>query len=173
MRILIDDLSGSEIARFLEEHLADMRAVSPPESKHALDLAGLRRPEVTFWVVRDQAHLVGCGALLELSRDHGEIKSMRTAKHRRGQGIASMLLRHMIREAESRGYRRLSLETGSMPFFAPARGLYAKHGFHLCPPFAAYREDPNSVFMTRTIVTAGMPTARPAASSTLENKQQT
>lgn len=151
MKIKVDDLSGPEVAALLEEHLEDMRAASPPESKHALDLEGLRRSEVTFWTVWDEGTLAGCGALLELDASHAEIKSMRTARGYRNRGVASLLLRHVMEEARRRGYRRLSLETGSMPFFDPARQLYLKFGFRLAEPFADYKEDPNSVFMTREL----------------------
>jgi putative acetyltransferase len=133
--IKLDDLSGPEIAVFLEAHLQDMKATSPPESKHALDLEGLRQPEVTFWTVWEQGTLIGCGAIKALDADHGEIKSMRTAPTYRGLGVASRLLQHILQEARQRGYGRLSLETGSMVFFEPARRLYAKHGFEECPPF--------------------------------------
>jgi putative acetyltransferase len=149
--IKLDDLSGPEIAVFLEAHLQDMKATSPPESKHALDLEGLRQPEVTFWTVWEQGTLIGCGAIKALDADHGEIKSMRTAPTYRGRGVASRLLQHILQEARQRGYGRLSLETGSMVFFEPARRLYAKHGFEECPPFGDYWGDPNSVFMTRTL----------------------
>ena len=148
MRIRIDDLGGPEIAAFLEEHLADMRAASPPESKHALDLDGLRRPEVSFWTVWDGPILAACGAIKQLDAGHGEIKSMRTAAAFKQQGVASLLLAHILEVARQRGYRRLSLETGSMDFFEPARRLYAKFGFVRCAPFADYKEDPNSVFMS-------------------------
>ncbi len=151
MEIKIDDLSGSEIAEFLEEHIREMKSVSPPESKHALDLEGLRKPEITFWTVCDEDRLIGCGAMKELDADLAEIKSMRTTALYRGQGIASMLLQHILNEAKQRGYQRISLETGSMPFFEPARNLYAKYGFEYCAPFSTYREDPNSVFMTKLI----------------------
>jgi putative acetyltransferase len=151
MTIRVDDLRGNEIVALLEEHLADMRAISPPESKHALDLDGLRKPEVTFWTVWDARSLAGCGALKQLDPQHGEIKSMRTAAAYRGQGAASLMLAQIIDEARRRGYRRLSLETGSMKFFEPARRLYAKFGFGPCPPFAGYREDPNSCFFTKTL----------------------
>ncbi|HWB97817.1 MAG TPA: GNAT family N-acetyltransferase, partial [Bryobacteraceae bacterium] len=136
MDIQIDDLSGPEIAAFLEEHLQDMRAVSPPESKHALDLAGLRGPEITFWILRREGRIAGCCALKQLSGEHGEIKSMRTARALRRQGIAEALLAHVIGEAASRGCRRLSLETGAMEFFEPARRLYRKFGFEPCGPFS-------------------------------------
>lgn len=151
LRVAVHDLSGPEIAEFLAGHLREMHAVSPPESTHALDLAGLRRPEVTVWAVRDGAALVGCGALKELDASHGEIKSMRTAGSHRGRGVASTLLTHLLAEARARDYARLSLETGSFEFFAPARALYGKYGFTYCAPFAHYREDPNSVFMTLTL----------------------
>ena len=148
LRIQIDDLSGKAIADFLEEHIEEMKAVSPPESKHALDLDSLRKPQITFWTVHIDASLVGCGALKELCQQHGEIKSMRSAKSQRGKGIASTLLKHIIQEARTRNYTRLSLETGSMPFFEPARCLYRKFGFKSCQPFSNYKKDANSVFMT-------------------------
>lgn len=147
----LDDLRGPEIAAFLEEHIRDMYAQSLPESVHVLDLAGLRRPEITFWAAWDGAALVGCGALKQLDPMHGEVKSMRTAAHLRGGGVASLVLAEIIRTATARRYARLSLETGSQPFFEPARRLYAKFGFTPCGPFGAYRDDPNSVFMTKTL----------------------
>lgn len=148
LRIVVDDLTGEAIARFLEEHIRDMRSVSPPESKHALDLDGLRQPNITFWTVLDGEVIVGCGALKALDAQHGELKSMRTAASHRSQGIGALMLQHIIDEARRRGYRRLYLETGAMPFFAPARRLYARHGFVPCGPFGNYTEDQNSVFMT-------------------------
>jgi putative acetyltransferase len=151
MKIVIDDLSGRDIAAFLEEHLQEMRAISPPESVHALDLDGLRQPGVTFWSARDGDTLVGCGALKELGAGHAEIKSMRTAPSRRGQGVAATLLGHLIDEARKRGYCRLSLETGSFEFFAGARSLYRKFGFEGCDPFGTYTNDPNSVYLTKAL----------------------
>jgi putative acetyltransferase len=152
MEIKVDDLSGFEIAEFLKEHIREMKSVSPPESKHALDLEGLRKPEITFWTVWDNDLLIGCGAMKELDADLAEIKSMRTITSYRGKGIASMLLEHILDEAKQRGYHRISLETGSMPFFEPARNLYAKYGFEYCEPFSTYREDTNSVFMTKKLL---------------------
>lgn len=151
VEIKIDDLSGSEIAEFLEEHIREMKSVSPPESKHALDLEGLRKPEITFWTVWDDSRLIGCGAMKELDANHAEIKSMRTTFSFRGKGVAATLLQHILNEAKLRGYQRISLETGSMPFFEPAHNLYAKYGFENCAPFSTYKEDPNSVFMTRKL----------------------
>ncbi|MEU1791802.1 GNAT family N-acetyltransferase [Streptomyces sparsogenes] len=151
MKIETDDLSGPEIAEFLDEHVRQMRSLSPPESKHALDLDALREPGVTFWVVRDGDVLVGCGALKKLDAGHAELKSMRTKAARKRSGVASLLLEHIITEAERMGYARLSLETGSAEFFLPARKLYEKFGFVPCEPFADYRPDPNSTFMTRML----------------------
>lgn len=151
MEIRIDDLTGPEIAAFLDDHIRDMRAVSPPESKHALDLDGLKKPEITFWTVWEDRQLIGCGAIKELGPRQGEIKSMRTSASHRGKGVATFVLRHILRVAKERGYQRVSLETGSMPFFEPARRLYRNHGFQDCEPFADYKEDPNSVFMAKDL----------------------
>ena len=151
LNIVVDDLSGPQIAEFLQEHIQEMRATSPPESKHALDLDGLRKPEITFWTVMDGDAVVGCGALKRLDAGHAEVKSMRTASTRRGNGVASLMLAHIIAEARRMGFARLSLETGSAEFFLPARKLYEKFGFDYCEPFADYRPDPNSVFMTRVL----------------------
>ncbi len=147
-RIQLDDLRGPDVIELLEEHLRTMYRVSPPESVHALDLQQLRRPDITFWTVWRGAELAGCGALKQLSAEHGEIKSMRTVAAHQRRGIARMLLRHLLAEALRRGYQRVSLETGSQPYFAPARQLYASAGFRPCGPFEGYTEDPNSVFMT-------------------------
>lgn len=151
MKIKIDDLSGDEIKEFLEAHVEEMKSVSPPESKHALDLDSLRQPGITFWTVWSDSNLLGCGALKELDSDLAEIKSMRTGKFGRGKGVASFLLRHILTVARDRGYQRISLETGSMPFFEPAHRLYANHGFEPCGPFGEYKEDANSIFMTRPL----------------------
>lgn len=151
MEIRLNNLDGVEIANFLEEHIQEMKAVSPPESKHALDLEGLRKPEITFWTVWNSDRIIGCGAIKELNTEQAEIKSMRTKDSYRGKGVASMLVQHILNEAKLRGYRRISLETGSMPFFEPARNLYAKYGFENCAPFAKYKEDPNSIFMAKDL----------------------
>ena len=151
LQIRIDDLSSPEIRALLEEHLAEMRRISPPESVHALDLDGLRRPEITFWTAWRGDQLVGCGALKELDAGHAEIKSMRTALGHQGGGIGTTMLRHILAEADRRGYHQLSLETGSQPHFEPARQLYQRHGFVSCAPFGNYRDDPNSAFFTRIV----------------------
>ena len=132
MEIRIDDLKGPEIAALLTEHLECMAQVSPPDSRHALDLERLRQPGITFWTVWDGRQLAGCGALREIDSAYGEVKSMRTARTHLRQGVARMLLHHILVEAKRRGYRRLSLETGSMAYFEPARTLYRKAGFKEC-----------------------------------------
>jgi putative acetyltransferase len=151
MNIVVDDLSGPQIAEFLDQHVQEMRSITPLESKHALDLDELRKPEVTFWSVRDGESVVGCGAIKRLDALHAELKSMRTAPARKRSGIASRLLEHILTEAKRMGFTRLSLETGATEFFLPARNLYERFGFGYCEPFADYRPDPNSVFMTRLL----------------------
>jgi putative acetyltransferase len=151
VEIKLDDLSGPEIAALLEEHLTSMHTISPPQSVHALPIEALRRPDITFWSVWESGELLGCGALRELDPQHGEIKSMRTASRHRRRGVGRVILRHIVGEATRRGYRRLSLETGSIPEFDPARQLYLQLGFTYCEPFGDYIEDPNSVYMTREL----------------------
>ena len=151
MEIQVDDLSGPEIHELLQEHLASMYLHSPPESVHALPIEGLRQPEITFWTAWENGELLGCGALKELDAQHAEIKSMRTSARHLRKGVAKTLLDYIIGAALRRGYRRLSLETGSIQAFEPARRLYARAGFSYCGPFADYIDDPNSVFMTKEL----------------------
>ena len=153
MDIRLGGLNRPEVSQLLREHLRTLAQYSPPESMHALGLESLRRPEITFWSVWGSGGLMGCGALKELDSRHGEIKSMRTAAEHLRQGVAAQLLRHILGEATRRAYQRLSLETGSMAAFAPARRLYAAAGFRECAPFADYILDPNSVFMTKELRT--------------------
>lgn len=151
MRIVEDDLSGIEIRALLETHFAGMLANSPEGSCHFLDFDGLNAPDVTFWSIWESENLAGCGALKELDAEHGEIKSMRTHADHLRKGVGAMMLTHIISEGRERGYRRLSLETGSVEAFVPALALYEAHGFEYCPPFGDYVEDPFSRFMTLAI----------------------
>ncbi|MDA0145849.1 GNAT family N-acetyltransferase [Vibrio toranzoniae] len=148
MEIKIDDLSGGEVIELLEEHLADMYATSPPESVHALDIKALKSPEITFFSAWKDNQLLGCVAIKELDHSHAELKSMRTSQFARQSGVASKLLQHALDTAIIRQYQRISLETGSEAYFKPARRLYEKFGFDYCEPFADYRLDPNSHFMS-------------------------
>jgi putative acetyltransferase len=149
MDIRLDDLKSPEVCGLVREHLRNMALHSPSESMHALGLEALRATDITFWTVWQGSELMGCGALKRLDSQHGEIKSMRTWVAHLRKGAAANLMRHILEESRRRAYRRLSLETGSMNAFAPARHLYTRFGFQECGPFADYVEDPNSIFMTR------------------------
>jgi len=142
------DFADPRLAAFLQAHLDDLAPTAPPESRHALDLPALRAPHVRMWVATDAEGIVGTAALAALDEDHEELKSMRTEPRVRGRGVASGLLAHVLADARERGVARVSLETGSMAFFEPARSLYAKAGFVPCGPFGSYVADPNSTFMT-------------------------
>jgi len=149
MHIAQEDPAAPDIVGLLEEHLADMRAISPPESCHALDVERLRADHVTFLAARDEAGaLLGVGAIAELSPDHGELKSMRTSRAARGQGIAAAIVAQLLAIARERGYARVSLETGSQEYFAAAHRLYERTGFEPCAPFGTYVEDPYARFYT-------------------------
>lgn len=148
LEIRVDDLCGPEVAALLQGHLDSMAVYSPAECVHALDLTGLRAPNVTFWAVWQGDTLAGCGALKELDATHGEIKSMRTAITHLRQGVGAAMLEHIINVAQHRGYHRLSLETGSGAAFEPAHALYSKFGFERCDAFADYIADSFSVFMS-------------------------
>ncbi|MBS2936276.1 GNAT family N-acetyltransferase [Nocardioides sp. J2M5] len=149
MQISPADFADPRLAAFLQAHLDDMEPTAPPESRHALDLTALQGPGVRLWVAAEDGDLVGTVALAPLDRGHEELKSMRTEPRLRGRGVASRLLAHALADARSRGVERVSLETGSMAFFEPARAFYARAGFVPCGPFGSYVEDPNSTFMTR------------------------
>lgn len=144
-------LEHSAVQALLMAHLEDMASISPPESCHALDASDLNHPDVTFWSAWAGDVVAGCGALKALDPGHGEIKSMRTARHFLRRGVAAKILETILATARERGLRRLSLETGSMSAFAPACRLYERFGFSYCVPFADYRPDPNSVFMTLSL----------------------
>jgi putative acetyltransferase len=145
------DFTDPNLGVFLRAHLDDLAPTAPVESRHALDPRGLQTPTVRLWAAFAGEAIVGTGALAALGPGHEELKSMRTDPQRRGQGIATRILEHLLRDAKGRRIRRISLETGSMEFFAPARALYSKAGFVLCSPFGSYREDSNSVFMTKIL----------------------
>ena len=148
MRIAPGDLSDPGVVDLLQIHLASARAATPPGSAHALDLNGLRAPDISFWAMWDDETLVGIGALKRLAADHGEVKSMHIVQSLRRRGAGSAMLRHIIAAARASGMSRLSLETGSSDYLRPAHALYRRHGFVDCAPFADYGLDPNSVFMS-------------------------
>jgi len=151
LEIREDDLTGPEIAHLLQEHLDNMYETTPPESVHALDIAALRSPDITVWTAWNRHELLGCGALKALTPRSGEVKSMRTVTAHLRRGVASRILAVILAEARRRTYDALYLETGLTPEFAPARALYTRHGFEPCDPFGDYINDPNSVFMVKTL----------------------
>lgn len=148
MDIRHDDLTHPAIHALLEEHMAGMRALSPPECVFALDLDKLRDPAISFWSAWDGATLLGCGALREIDARHGEIKSMRTPDALRRRGAGKAILQHIVAVARARGYQRLSLETGATPGFEAAHALYLGAGFVETGPFGSYQADPFSRFYT-------------------------
>lgn len=148
MNIRSDNVTHPAVIALLDEHLRDMHAASPPESVHALDYDELRANDVSFWTAWEGDELLGCGALKELDSGQGEIKTMRTSAAHLRKGVAAAMLAHIVEVARDRGYRRLSLETGSGGPFDAALRFYEQHGFQYCEPFADYRPDPFSRFMT-------------------------
>ena len=152
MEIRAGQLDHPQVVALLEQHFAGMLANSPPDSCHFLDFSGLAAPDVCFWTAWDGDTLLGMGALKELDPEHGEVKSMRTTPAALRRGTAAFLLDHIVATAQARGYRRLSLETGSGEAFVPAHALYLRFGFSECGAFADYpTDDPFSRFMTRTL----------------------
>jgi len=149
--ISIEDPRATDVRELLERHLAFANLHSPPEDVHALDLGGLIDPAVTFFSFRLQGELLGVGALKQLDERHAELKSMHTAQAARRRGIGRAIVDHLVGVARDRGFRRVSLETGSMSAFAPARSLYAGAGFRPCGPFGDYSPSPNSTFMTLSL----------------------
>ena len=147
MHIEVDDLSRPQVHALLEEHLANMYELSPAEQVFALDLNKLRADDITFWTVWEEEELVGCGALKELTPTHGEIKSMRTPAAARGRGAGRAVLAHIISVAQQRGYKKLSLETGTHAAFEPAHNLYCSKGFVMSGQFGSYLPNEHSVFM--------------------------
>lgn len=142
---------GVDLALLMQRHTEDMHADTPPESIHMMDAGQLAIPEVAFFVLRDAGQPLAMGAFKRIDAGHAEIKSMHVLAEARGRGLSRAMLDHLLTEAKAAGFQRLSLETGIQPTFVAARALYYKAGFVDCPPFEGYSEDPNSVFMTRSL----------------------
>ncbi len=149
--ISIDDPRATDVRALLQHHLEFASLHSPPEDVHALDVTGLLDRDITFYSFRVDGELKAVGALKRLDEDHAELKSMHTAEAARGRGIGQAMLDHILSSARGRGFRRVSLETGSMAAFAPARAMYAKAGFTECAPFGHYGPSPNSTCMTLSL----------------------
>lgn len=148
MKIIPGDLDDIRVITLLRLHAALARAESPPCSAHALDPEDLRSPEMSFWSIWEDEALLSVGALMRLTPHHAEVKSMHVARQFRGRGLGGTMLNHLLDLARSRGFERVSLETGSMAYFEAARRLYERHGFAECAPFGKYVPDPHSIFMT-------------------------
>ncbi|MDP5274168.1 GNAT family N-acetyltransferase [Chengkuizengella axinellae] len=151
MDIQLDDLTGSEITALIEEHFHNMGLHYPEGMNYGFNIEDLKKPEITFWSAWEQSELVGCGALIELDSQHGELKSMKTVSSHLRKGVSKQILEYIMEEAKQRGYKRLSLGTGAMDAFEPARKLYENYGFQYCKPFSDYEDDPYSVFMTKEL----------------------
>jgi putative acetyltransferase len=143
-----DDPRAEDVRLLLHRHLSFARSTTPPEDVHALDLDGLLDPAISFFSFRADGRLLAIGALKHLDDEHAEVKSMHTAEEARGRGLGRSMLVHLLGVARERGYRRVSLETGAMDAFAPARALYASAGFVPTGPFGDYGPSPNSAYMT-------------------------
>lgn len=153
MEIQLGNLDSDEVKQLLQDHHEEMLKHSPLESVHALDITALKDPSVSFWIVRINGELAGCGALKKLSDQHAELKSMRTASKFLRKGVAAKLLSHMLEVAQKEAFEEVSLETGTMKAFIPAQTLYKQFGFTECQPFGDYQEDPFSMFFTKRIET--------------------
>ncbi|MCU0815344.1 MAG: GNAT family N-acetyltransferase [Cypionkella sp.] len=140
-----------DLGLLFERHTADMHADTPPESIHMLDRSALDTPGIWFFVMREEGEPVAMGAFKRIDSSHAEIKSMHVLAEVRGRGLSRRMLDHLIDAARAEGFLRLSLETGVQPTFTAARALYANAGFVECPPFEGYWDDPNSIFMTKTL----------------------
>ena len=148
MKSIEGNFDNPEVNELLKKHFIELRSVSPVVSTHVLDIAGLKDQSIKFWSLWENDELVGCGALKFLEKNHGEFKSIRVADKFRKTGIGEKIIDHLIEEAKKLEISRLSTETGAGEFFLPARKLFSKFGFKKCPPFAHYKEDPNSCYYT-------------------------
>ena len=148
MKSIEGNFNNSEVNNLLKKHFIELRSVSPAGSTHVLDIDGLKDPSIKFWSLWENNKLVGCGALKFLEKNHGEFKSIRVADQFRKKGSGERIINHLIEEAKKLNIVKLSIETGAGEFFLPARNLFSKFGFKTCPPFAHYKDDPNSCYYT-------------------------
>ena len=145
------NFDNPEVNELLTKHFVELRAASPEGSAHVLDIPGLKVPSIKFWSLWDNEKLIGCGALKFLDKEHGEFKSIRIHDNFRMQGQGINVINHLINEAKKLKIKRLSIETGAGDFFIPARKLFKNCGFKPCNPFAHYKEDINSIYLTKLI----------------------
>ena len=148
MKSIEGNFDNSEVNDLLKKHFIELRSVSPAGSTHVLDINGLKDPSIKFWSLWENNKLIGCGALKFLEKNHGEFKSIRVADEFKKKGAGKRIISHLIEEAKKLKISKLSIETGAGDFFLPARNLFSKFGFKSCPPFAHYKDDPNSCYYT-------------------------
>ena len=148
MKSIEGNFDNPEVNELLNKHFIELRSVSPAGSTHVLDIAGLKDQSIKFWSLWENNEIIGCGALKFLEKNHGEFKSIRVTDKFRKTGIGEKIIDHLIEEAKKLEVSKLSIETGAGDFFLPARKLFSKFGFKACPPFAHYKEDPNSCYYT-------------------------
>ena len=151
MKSIEGNFENSEVNELLNKHFIELRTVSPEGSAHVLDIEGLKDKSIKFWSLWDNNKLIGCGALKFLEKNHGEFKSIRVADKFRRSGIGEKIIEHLIEEAKKLEIKRISLETGAGKFFDPARKLFKRCDFKPCKPFAHYKEDVNSLYLTKLI----------------------
>ena len=151
MKSIEGNFDNSEVNELLLNHFKELRTVSPEGSTHVLDIPGLKDPSIKFWSIWEDSKLVGCGAIKLFDQKHGEFKSIRVTNEFRKKGYGEKILKHLLIKAKNLNLIKLSIETGSGEFFKPARELFQKIGFKKCPPFAHYKEDPNSCYMNLDI----------------------
>jgi putative acetyltransferase len=151
IKIIEGGLDDQRVIAMLKFHFDTNISVTPPGSAHVFDVSRLKAPDISFWTAWDGDMLMGTGALKRMDKVNGEVKSMHTLVTSRRSGVGQAMLLHIMDAAKAMGLKQLWLETGSFDFFAPARALYAKHGFVECSPFEGYKLDPNSTFMTKVI----------------------
>ena len=151
MKSIENNFDDPQVNELLTKHFIELRSVSPEGSSHVLDIPGLKDPSIKFWSLWENNKLIGCGALKFLEKNHGEFKSIRVADEFRKRGVGERIINHLIEEAKSLNVKRISIETGAGKFFEPARKLFKKCNFELCEPFAHYKEDVNSLYLTKLI----------------------
>ncbi len=151
LTLIEGNFDNPEVNQLLIKHFIELRAASPEGSAHVLDIPGLKVPSIKFWSLWDKNKLMGCGALKFLDQAHGEFKSIRIHDDYRGKGNGIKIITHLIEEAKKLDIKRISIETGAGNFFEPARKLFDKCGFKPCSPFAHYKEDINSQYLTKLL----------------------
>ena len=151
MKSIEGNFDNPEVNELLIKHFIELRAASPEGSAHVLDIPGLKVPSIKFWSLWESKKLLGCGALKFLEKEHGEFKSIRVHDYFRGNGHGIKVIKYLIEEAKKLDIKRLSIETGSGKFFEPARKLFKKCHFEPCEPFAHYKKDVNSIYLTKLI----------------------